>query len=418
MKSMLVSERKKDLGDRDLTLLTNGDVRVGINDKGGMVPELSRCYGNGFFNAHWRPIFRANSETKYDLQKHGDRWPAELMFELAGNFPCFPSFGPPNSGYGFEHPPHGITANAVWNVEAFGVLDDTAAYVKSSVDGSALGSLPLLYTKYDVLMSGQPVHYTLMDIKNLSDKSYSINTSWHNTVGAPFLSGGCLIDCSAEAFATCPSPGEFDDTGRISIDAEFGDFSTAPLREGGTVDLRIVPGMIGYSDFVTGAVPLSASIGWSAVTNPFQKLTYLTFFKGPAAIQSGDVGLAFNDFWLHFGGRNFTPWAEWEGGTDTTFAVGTENATGAYAYGLEYSLDHPTILGRPTTVTVEGGSTKRLVYGTAFFEYKNGTLDFGVSGVEWNDEGLMVLAEDSSKSEQVGADPEFEKLQALCDEIG
>ncbi|MBT3275110.1 MAG: hypothetical protein HN368_18290 [Spirochaetales bacterium] len=410
-------ERRKDLGGRDITLLTNGPVRVGINDKGGMIPEMSCLYGAGRINSHWLPPFRSNSGAAYNPDVHGQSWPVELLYELAGNFPCLPSFGGPNSAYGISHPAHGITANAIWNVAGHGTIDNRVTYLKSTIDEAASGGLPLIYTKYDLLIEDHSIHYAILDIRNGGNKPYSINASWHNTVGSPFLAGGCLIDTSAETFVTAPSPGEFDDTGRLPTGTSFENFSNAPLRDGGTVDLREVPGMIGYSDFASGAVPANADIGWSSVTNRYNKLIYLTFFKGPAAAGPDEVSLQFNDFWMQYGGRNMRPWAAYEGGTDYTFCLGTENAIAAYANGLQYSLDHPEVLGRPTTVTIEPGKSKRLFYGTAFFPYIESGLDAGIADLEWTNEGIAVKGR-SGISTAINGDSEFGSIEAICTEIG
>ena len=58
---------------------------------------------------------------------------------------------------------------------------------------------------------------------------------------------------------TAPPGTEFDDTGRLAMGAEFGRLDAAPLRAGGTVDLGLVPGIVGASDLITGAIPAGLS---------------------------------------------------------------------------------------------------------------------------------------------------------------
>ncbi len=409
--------RVKDAGGRDATALSNGTTQIVICENGGMVPELSYRRGNGRINAHWMPQFRSYSGAPYAPDAHMSFWPVKLLYDLAGNFPCVPSFGPPNDAHGVSHAAHGVTANANWKTVAHGVYDQRAAYLKSSLSGKEHYSLPLDFTRYDILVAGQPVHYTVLDVSNQGGKDLAVSAAWHNTVGPPFLSAGCLVDSCADRFVTTPTPSEFDDTGRLVPGAEFSKLTEAPLRDGGTADLRRVPGMIGYTDFATGAVPMDAEIGWSGVTSPQLGMTYLTLFKGPAAIGEGELNLNFNDFWMQYGGRRFPPWAAYEGGTDYTFCLGTENATSAFANGLAFSLEHPELLGRPTTLTISAGETRRLYYGTAFFDYPEGVLDNGVDRVEWSKNGITI-AGGKSGAHQIGAAVGFTDIENIADGIG
>ena len=415
MESNLDVRRVKDMGGRDATLLTNGLIRVMINDKGGMVPELSARRCNGWLNAHWQPRFRTNSGVPYDEKTHGSFWPVELLYELAGNFPCLPNFGPPQDAYGVTHQAHGLTANGRWSVESSGTFENRVSYVAASLSADGdYPSLPISYAKTDMVLTGHPVHYTSLRARNTSDTPYSLNAAWHNTVAPPFLAAGCLIDACAGRFSTATAGGEFDTTTRLALGAEFEDLRSAPGKDGGTVDIRIVPGMIGYTDFVTGAVPKDADLGWSAVTNPVLNTVYLTFFKGPASATPHDITLNYNDYWMQYGGRDFPPWAYYEGGTDFTFCLGTENATGAYANGLAYSLDHREVLGRPTLIELAPGEEKTLLYGTALLQYDDGVLDEGVQSVHASAAGLSLTGY-SGKSVDFAACADFEDISEIAD---
>ncbi|MAG13446.1 MAG: hypothetical protein CMN78_02500 [Spirochaetales bacterium] len=417
MPNDLEIKRITDLSGRNATLLSNGIIRVVVADKGGMVPELSTPRGNGWLNAHWLPHFRANSGIPYNESKHGSIWPVELLYELAGNFPCFPNFGPPGEAYGVSHQAHGLTANGLWNVVSSGVVEGEGVYVKSAIAASPeYPSLPVSYTKVDVLLPRHPVHYTLLTAKNAATESRMLNAAWHNTVAPPFLCAGCLIDACADRFATAPGDGEFDTTGRLVLGADFADLQSAPLKSGGTTDLRTVPGMIGYSDFVCGAVPENAAIGWSSVTNPILNTVYLTFFKGPTTAGRNDMILNFNDYWMQYGGRSFPPWAFYDGGTDLTFCLGTENATGAYANGLQYALDNPEILGKPTLFELAPGEEKTLSYGTALFAYQNMTLSRGVNSVELGAEELIIEGY-GGESHQMPANGDFKALGRFAEAL-
>lgn len=410
--------RIKDIGNRPATLLENEAVRVVVVDKGGMVPELSFRRQEGLCNTHWTPHFRSNSGEPYDPDRFGEYWPVELLYEAAGNFPCFPNFGAPCSTNGIEHPPHGLTANGPWTIVQWGSTPDAAVYQKSTIGPTlAYPSYPISYTKFDVLLPGHPIHYVQIRAKNTGNETLKINAAWHNTIGPPFLSAGCIIDASADRFASPPSPSEFDDTGRILPGTEFEGLDSAPLRGGGKASLREVPGMIGFTDLVVGSVPRDADIGWISVVNPLIDAVYLTYFKGPSKVSPSDIPLNFNCLWMQYGGRNFPPWANAQGGTDITFCLGTENATGAYANGLAYSLEHEEVLGHPTTVSIEPGEEKVQLYATLAAEYDGLKLSVGIDGVEENKEGITLIGKNGSGSFDVMADPEFSALTKIVETL-
>lgn len=424
MSGEITAERKKDLRGRDISILTNRYVRAAINDIGAMTPELSFRRGAGRINTHWIPRFRPVSGERFDPEIHSAVWPAELLYEAAGSFPCLPNFGPQCEAYGVALRTGGVTAVAEWQIESIGVHDGRAAYLKSRLDGGREKSLPLLYTKYDFLIEDHPVHYTVLDVRNTGSEPYSINAAWHNTVGPPFLSAGCLIDTAAEVFATQPGADTAGETApiagveasRTAPGAKFENLDNVPLRGGAVADLRVVPGMIGYSDMICGAMPAAADVAWSSVTNPHLKLSYVTFFRGASTCGQDEVSLNFVNFWMQYGGRPYTPWAAYEGGTDLCFALGVENATGAFVNGLAASLECREVLGRPTTVAIGPGENKRLFYGTALFAYDDSVLDNGIARIVPAENGLAVTGR-SGEQTFVRIDRGFEKCIALSGEL-
>lgn len=415
MKAIGAAEVKRvaEVGGRAASVLENGLLRTMVDDEGGMIPELSAPRGKGFLNAHWIPEFRSNSGKRFAEKEHAAFWKAALLYSIAGSFPCSPNFGPSGDSDGVRLPPHGWTANMTWKFESSGVDEETGAAWAVSTLKSPDRNLPLSYRKIDAVLPGMPVHYASLEISNGGPADAEINVGWHNTIGAPFLQAGCRLSVSARRFATPPSGGEFDATGRLAIGAEFNSLAKAPLRAGKTCDLRIVPGMIGCTDLITGPVPKDAPLGWTAVSNPALSLAYVCFFPGPAAAGADGIALSFNDIWMQYGGRPFTPWAAYEGGADRTFCLGTENATGAYANGLAFAKKTKEILGSPTTATIPAKGKKTLRYGTLFAPYALGALDAGVSSVEPEKEkGKLALA-GAEKTVRIPADAEFSALMGL-----
>jgi hypothetical protein len=380
-----------------------------------MIPELSLINDKQIINAHWLPWFRANSGKPYSQASDGAFWKAELLYHIAGNFPCIPSFGGGGNINGVNMPPHGWTANLPWHFCSSGADEESGACWALSSMESPDKAMPLSFKKIDALIPGQNIHYTSIEIKNNGNADMEICAGWHNTVGAPFLTEGCRISAVASVWSTAPHGSEFDPTTRLAIEKEFSSLSQAPLGSGGKIDIGHVPGPIGYTDFATGLIDTDVTLGWSAVVNPFLKAVYLCFFPGPAGAAEDDFIFRFNNLWMHYSGRSFQPWAQYDGGTDLTYCLGTENATAAYAQGLEYSIKAGKILGAPATVIIPAGKQKVLRYGTLFAPYEGTALDEGVSSVRA--EAGAIVSSGKKDSKNFVADPLFTVLKKLEQQV-
>jgi hypothetical protein len=413
MEKKALVKRVQEAGKRDATVLEQEKLRIVIDDEGGMVPELSAVTDtDGRINAHWNPWFRGNAGKPFNEAEHGGFWKARLLYQLAGNFPCLPSFGGDHVVDGVNMPAHGWTANDRWRFLEKGVDEESGAAWALSVMESPEKAMPLSFKKLDMVIPEHSVHYTNIAVKNNGDKDIDIAAAWHNTVGAPFLASGCRYSAAGEAWMTAPEGGEFDTTGRLALGEEFSSLTGVPLRNGGRADISVIPGPIGYTDFVTGAIPQSAEIGWSAVVNPFLKMLYLCFFTGSKAAAPDDIVIYFNELWMQYGGRPYTPWAAYEGGTDLTYCLGTENAVSAYANGLDFSRKAGTLLGNPTTAVIPSGGTKNLRYGTLFAPYTDTALDSGLNAVNSGPNGIIAGARNGHQV--FTADREFTLLKKLA----
>ncbi len=406
----LAAERVEYQGRKAVRLM-NGKVRALIDQAGGMMPEFGLERGKATANVHWIPGFRGNSGRPWDPKTQADYWKVKLLHQIAGDFPCSPNFGPPCSVDGTELPPHGWAANEEWRLEEARVDGESEAAIARFSLASPAATMPLSWTKTDIMLGGQAAYYSVMTIANSGPTAVSVNLARHNTLGAPFLQAGCRIALSAERFLAAPTLTEFDDTGRLRPGLEFGSLREAPLRSGGKADISLVPGMIGYTDFVTGPVPADAELGWSCVVNPELGQAYICFFPGPLAAGARDIALGFNDLWMQYGGRNFTPWALHDGGSDLSFCLGTENATGAYANGLTFSRANPELLGRPTMVEVPAGGERRLLYGVAIVELDKGFAGEAIESIEAEDACLVIKGK--VRYQKAELDARFRRVKRL-----
>ena len=396
-----------DIGKRESALLEHDSFRVMINSDKGMVPELSQRRGDLWCNAHWQPWFRHNGLESWDDSIHSDYWKVPLLFDITGNFPCSPNFGPGHSYKGRELPPHGYTSFLKWDGPVLEQDEETA----SASWTLRTDAHPLSYSKRDLIRKDEQVHYAAMRITNNGSELEEMNFGWHNTVGAPFLESGCIISNNARAFAVPPPGTEFDDTGRFEPGAVFDSMKSVPLRDGGTADASIVPGVIGYADLIAAAVPQDCSLGWCAVINPRLKMIYLSWFAGPAAVPGDEISLKFYNYWMNYGGRNFQPWAAEDGGTDRSFCLGAENSISRFANGLAESVANPELLGNPTHLTLSPGESRDLYYATAFISYENDIFDKGLQDVQSADGGLLLTGEKDSMF--LNAQAGFDTLKSM-----
>ncbi|MDR1095744.1 MAG: hypothetical protein LBL31_05095 [Spirochaetaceae bacterium] len=407
-------QRIVEAGGRNATTLETGLIRVVIDDEGGMVPEFSILQDKRALNAHWIPPFRANSGLPWDEKRHRSYWKSRSLYNMAGGFPCLPNYGASHVIEGEVMPAQGWTTSDCWRHERKGVDGASgAAWAVSRLSKAGCG-LDLSFTKIDAVIPGSPAYYTSIRVKNNDDKPAVINAAWQSTIGAPFLQGGCRISACATRWVTPPPGGEWEETSRLSPGAEFVSLYKAPLALGGRCDISVVPGLIGYSDFAAGAVPDKAPLGWFSVVNTAQKLVYLNFFTGPAAAGEDDIVISFNNLWMQYGGRSFTPWALYDGGTDQNFCLGLVNSVSAFSGGLEYARQMGELLENPATVTVPPHEARTLRYGSLFAPYENNILDDGITAVEAEDNALVCV---KSGSWNFPADPTFsllKKLETTC----
>ena len=394
---------------RKAVLLENEKICAIVETMGGMVPVLGPFRGSSVINAHWVPDFRSSSGEKWAEEKHGPYWTDKVLFNLAGDFTTCPSFGAPCTVDGISMPTHGWAANEEWSIDGIGG-GEGVAWVDFSL-ASPVPEMPLVFQKRDIIFDGQDAYYSALTVRNNGARPLAINIGRHNTLGGQFLQAGCTISECADRFMTPPKGTEFDDTGRLAFGAEFPDLSAAPLRTGGTADVSVVPGMIGATDLVVGAIPDSLSLGWNCTVNPILGLAYMCFFPGARATEANEIALSFNDLWLQYGGRPFTPWAMAEGTPDRSFCLGTENSVGAFANGLAYSRAHPELLGRPTTIEVAAGGWRRLLYGTAVVELKKDLIREGVRSME-AERGAVVM-KGSHTHERHGLEGDFDRIRSV-----
>jgi hypothetical protein len=404
--------RRVEYMGRRAVLLGNERVVTAVEAVGGMVPVFGLRRGAAVLNAHWIPDFRDPSAAPWSEAAHAPFWKVPLLRNLAGDFPCTPSFGGVCQVDGAVQPIHGWGANLEWTLEAAGVdAESGAAYARWTLP-SPSAAMPLHHDKLDLVLPGQPAYFSLVRLRNAGAAPTAVNLVRHTTVGAPLLAAGCRLSVCADRFMAAPDGTEFDATGRLLQGATFSRLEEAPLRGGGTADLREVPGPIGHTDFVMGAVPERLPLGWSCVLNPALRLAYVCLFPGAPGLPPGEVAGSFNELWMQYGGRPFTPWALAEGAPDRVFCLGTENGVSSFNLGLPHARQHPTLLGRPTVFEVPARGARTFLSGAALVELDDGLAREGVRAIEAGPGAMVLHGSKASQRAPVGAD--FTAVRAVA----
>lgn len=357
---------------QDGVWLKNDQTRLFVQKFGGMTPEFSSLCQLGssaqWVNTHWNPHFKTPFSGKLNpaSQEQQTYWGIELMRQAAGTFPCAPNFGPGNS----ELLPHGDTANMDWQLEDAQQTksrQQEAVYAHWKLTGNYQG---LHYRKWDILPASSSTHYMVLEVINPTDKDVEINLAWHTTLGAPFLERGCLIETNCSQFKTAPTGTEFDHTSALKSGAEFTSLGEAPVSQSHsnhrkTKDVSTMPGYNGLSEFISGVTDHSRYL-WSVCINPYLKMAYLTLVPFDAIERQANASSM--NYWIHSGGRDFTPWADYQGGVDRNYALGMETSIGASCLGLDWARKHPEYLGKPTHCTLAAGASLRFPCINTIFE--------------------------------------------------
>ena len=244
-------------------VLENDDLRVIVlPDKGAEIHQIIdlRSGTEILFQAPWG--LRAPNSAP--LPGSGED---PFMWNYAGGWQeLFPSVNEPCSYRGQKIPFHGEVASLPWQYE---VLDDDASEARVRF---STRSQVTPFRLERVLRLGADGATLGIDETVVNESTDDAHFVWghHCVVGPPFLEAGCRIEIPARTIVTSPELWE-PETARLEPGRRE-PWPLAPLRAGGTVDLRDIPGVETSSHDDLYVTDLEA--GWLAVTNPRLDLTF------------------------------------------------------------------------------------------------------------------------------------------------
>lgn len=268
--------------------LASTDVEAFITQRGGHLGPVS-------FDLNGRHISPFNLAPW--AEEATDPSTPPVLKVLRGDFFCMPFGDNTDPVSGEQHPPHGETANELWQFEGIEEcsgerrihLSMETQVRKGRVDkhiGLSDGHRALYIQHAVAGMSGpmNPGHHAMLKFPD-DPGCGAISTS-------PFLYGQVL-----------PHPFEQPEDKGYSFlkpGAEFTSLSQVPTITGELTDLSIYPARRGYDDLVMMVSDSNLPFAWTAVA--FPKYGYVWFaLKDPKVLHETIL-------WISNGGRHYAPW--------------------------------------------------------------------------------------------------------------
>jgi hypothetical protein len=243
--------------------------------------------------------------------------PPQVMRVMRGDFFCLPFGGNRKLYRGEEHPPHGETANAEWELESISSgelhLSMRTSVRKGRVD------------KFIRLVPGHTAIYSQHVISGMNGRMpmghHPILRLPEGTTGRVGLSRFRFGEVFPGAFEN-PAGGGYS---ILKSGAQFTSLEHVPQVDGKWADLSVYPAREGYEDLVLMASDPARPFAWTALTVPEQKYVWIAL-KDPRVLPS-------TVFWMSNGGRHYPPW-----NGRHRHVIGLEEVAANFDYGLAESV--------------------------------------------------------------------------------
>jgi hypothetical protein len=249
-------------------VLSNGVLDLTVMKTGGAFASVTLAEDPDKLSPLWDPL-RAAQEAGKPVRAGG-----------TGHFLCVDGFGPVSEEERAAGlPGHGEAHQLPWKTESSGKAGNSVTLVQSV-------ELPLVeetYRRTVKLFEGEnavEVHATL---ESLLGFDRPICWAEHATIGSPFLEPGVtVVDMSKNQALTRPYPEEEGRSGRIRHRLPSGkEFSwpMAPTVDGGSVDLRAAPTVLGSGDHTGQLMTPNGEYAWVTALHPEKRLLLGYIFK-------------------------------------------------------------------------------------------------------------------------------------------
>ena len=256
--------------------LSNGLVRLVTLTGGGHIAEFQFVGSSGLpsLNPLWDPPWKSIEPYQYRSAHHSSRYgpPTEgkLLSGIVGHNICLDRFGPPSKeevaqGLSF----HGEAPSAKWG-KTFARVNSERVSLALSV---RLPAANLHFSREIRLRKGESVAYYAERTRNLAKVDHVFNWQQHVTLGPPFLDPrDCVIVLPAIRGITYPD--NYDEGKSLLAPGKEFRWPLAPLRSGGSVDLRRALNRRGLGFVVGLLLDARREIGFIAAVNKKRRLLF------------------------------------------------------------------------------------------------------------------------------------------------
>jgi hypothetical protein len=248
---------------RRAAAIENQQLRVTVLQGGGHIAEiLDKDTG---INPLWTPPWRSSEPSEFGpaaYAEYGSGVESKLLAGIMGHNLCLDIFGGPSE----EEFAAGITVHGEGSVASY--------QIEESGGGLTLRArFPLAQIAFErrIELRGRVVRIR-ESVENLTAYDRPIGWTQHVTLGPPFLEKG-VTQFRASATRSKVLESEFGVADTLCGAAEF-DWPSAPRRDGGIEDLRVLTGAASSSAFTTHLMDPARENAYFAAFAPAARLVF------------------------------------------------------------------------------------------------------------------------------------------------
>lgn len=253
----LSAQTKTTWNDVPAYTLANGLIEVTVLTTGGTIAGITLASDQQKTNPLWDPVRFARETGNAFRGSKSD----------VGHFLCLDGFGSPSS----QERAAGLSFHGEARRQSF--VTKAAASENGRQVLTLEADLPLAQerlTRTLEIREGENVLYVRSELQ--SHTAFDRPMSWaeHATIGSPFLEAGVTV-VDAPVVKAQTRPYVEPQARRLAAARDF-DWPMAPLREGGTVDIRSAPVKLGSVDHTAQLVDQGRNYTWVTAINPNKRL--------------------------------------------------------------------------------------------------------------------------------------------------
>lgn len=260
----LAAQTETRFENRPALRLGNGALSLVVLPEGASLVSLTLDRDATQTNPMWNPIRMAKERSRPALSTNG-----------FGHFICVDGFGPVSP----EEQRAGLNGHGEAHRQPFAVSPLVRQGTRQRLEMRA--NLPLVMeslTRTLEMVDGEQVVYVTSQLENQLAFDRPINWAEHATIGAPFLEAGkTVVDVSVAQCQTRPH--QMQPPNRTLASGQDFRYPQAPLLQGGTRDIRLVPNPPNSMDHIGCLVPENRAHAFITALHPEKQLLLGYLFR-------------------------------------------------------------------------------------------------------------------------------------------